>query len=253
MGDVGALNDSAAVFVPDLALSFEGSGSESNVLLETEPPQQRGDETVAQQYWFAEELLSQSHVRPAPLRSSSSGVASAARCDSSSGSGLPVASELRRLQGQGQRHVPHSGLPVVAAAQPMAFSIFADQQGGSSKEESIDSNAKRKQRIASHLQQDQDAFPPAGSVSSVTSDVPAKSNFTIQLPVPLSSIMVDSNRGEDVPMLSNLKEMEAVPASPQKRIRKEIAASMAAVTQQSLEPIDGDNRETAHNRSRRNR
>jgi hypothetical protein len=237
-----------------VGVTTAGLCSELNMQSETLLPQQRGDETLAQQYWFAEELLSQNPVVPTHLQSSSSGVASGVRCDSSSSSGVTGTVELRRQQGPGQRGAPHTGLPVAAAPQPMAFSIFSDEEGSSSrnsKEEPIDSKAKRKQRIGNHQQQEHSAFQSTENIPKVPSDVPVKSNFTVQVPVLLSTVIVHSNRGGKPPPLSDLKEAETVPVSPQKRLRKEIAAGIAAGTQQSLEPIDEHSRETAHNRSRK--
>lgn len=215
---------------------------------------QRGDETVAQQYWFAEELLSQNPYPSTHLQNSSSGVANGVRCESSSSSGLIGTADLRRQQGLGQRGVPHTGLPVVAAPQPTAFSIFSDVEGiisRNSKEEPIDSNAKRKQRIGSH-QQEHGGFLSTGNIPKIPLDVPAKSNFTVQVPVPLSTAIGDRHRGGKPPTLPNQKEVEAVPVSPQKRLRKEIAAGVAAGSQQSLGHIEEHNRETAHSRSRKN-
>lgn len=231
-----------------------GLSSDLNIQPEAVMPQQRGDETVAQQYWFAEELLSQNPVLPTHLQSSSSGLASGGRCDSSFSSGPTGTVDHRRQQGLGQRGAPHTGLPVVPASQPMAFSIFSDEEGNSSrtsKEEPIDSNAKRKQRIGNQQQKEHSTFQSTGNSPKASSDAPAKSSFTVQVPVLMSSVIADSNRVVKPPSISNLKEVDAVPVSPQKRLRKEIAAGIAAGSQQPLEPIDEHNRETAHNRSRK--
>jgi hypothetical protein len=264
MDRIGAFGDSSAVLTQQplpmpMALGGRAVGVTtaelcSDLNMQSETLQQRGNETVAQQYWFAEELLTQNPVIPSHLQSSSSGVASGVRCDSSSNSGLTGTVEFRRQQGPVQRGMPYTALPVAAAPQHMAFSIFSDEEGSSSrnsKEEPIDSNAKRKQRIGNHKQQEHSSFQATENIPKVPSDVPAKSNVTVQVPVLLSTVIVDGNRGGKPPPLSDLKEAETVPVSPQKRLRKEIAAGIATGSHQSLEPINEHSRETAHSRSRK--